>query len=146
MPGMGGLDLQDKLREMCIKVPVIIITGYGDVPMAVRAIKNGAVDFIEKPVSDQVLLDHIHHAIAQDLESRKQHEQNREIRERFSHLTSRERQIMELVVEGLSSREIANHLEVSSKTVEAHRARIMRKMEAKNVPYLIQMHSALSNS
>jgi two-component system, LuxR family, response regulator FixJ len=139
MPGMSGLDLQDYLRENGVDIPIIIITAYGDVPMAVRAIKAGALDFIEKPVCDQVLLDHIHDAIELDQKRRQTKAENQEVAERLETLTKREAEVMNLVVAGMSSKEIAADLGVSFKTIEAHRAKIMKKMDAKSVPHLIHM-------
>tara|TARA_R110002095_G_scaffold83538_3_gene72503 strand:+ start:67 stop:711 length:645 start_codon:yes stop_codon:yes gene_type:complete len=139
IPGMSGLELQEKLRDRGYDIPVVIVSGYGDVPMAVRAMKAGAIDFLEKPVSDQVLLDYIQKAIERDTKNKTDRLQNQEIVERKSTLTRREREVMEHVVSGLSSREIAEVLNVSFKTVEAHRAKIMKKMKAKSVPKLIQM-------
>lgn len=144
MPGMSGLELQDHLREHEINIPIIIITGYGDVPMAVRAMKGGALDFIEKPVCDQVLLEHIHDAIEIDQKRRRIRAGNQEIAERLQTLTKREAEVMELVVEGLSSKETAAQLGVSFKTIEAHRAKIMKKMGAKSVPHLIHMMNLLT--
>lgn len=144
MPGMSGLELQDHLREHEINIPIIIITGYGDVPMAVRAMKGGALDFIEKPVCDQVLLEHIHDAIEIDQKRRRIRAGNQEIAERLQTLTKREAEVMELVVEGLSSKETAAKLGVSFKTIEAHRAKIMKKMGAKSVPHLIHMMNLLT--
>ena len=140
MPGMSGLDLQDHLRAEGVDMPIIIITAYGDVPMAVRAIKAGALDFIEKPVCDQVLLDHIHDAIELDQKKRQTRAENQEVAERLETLTKREAQVMNFVVAGMSSKEIAGELGVSFKTIEAHRAKIMKKMEAKSVPHLIHMN------
>lgn len=140
MPGMSGLELQDHLRSEGIGIPIIIITGYGDVPMAVRAMKAGAMDFIEKPVCDQVLLEHIHDALEVDQKRRQVRTNSREVTERLQSLTRREAQVMEYVVQGLSSKEIAKKLEVSFKTIEAHRAKIMKKMDAKSVPHLIHMN------
>ena len=139
MPGMSGLDLQERLRELGHQIPVIIVTGYGDVPMAVRAMKAGAIDFIEKPVSDQILLDHIQRAIAADVDNHQRQALSAEVLHRVQKLTRRERQVMHLVIAGKSSREIAEELGVSFKTVEAHRAKIMKKMEARSVPHLIRM-------
>ncbi|MFK7777718.1 MAG: response regulator transcription factor [Gimesia sp.] len=139
IPGMSGLELQEKLRERGYDIPVIIVSGYGDVPMAVRAMKAGAVDFLEKPVSDQVLLDYIQKSIERDIKSKQNRLQNKELIERKASLTRREHEVMEHVVSGLSSREIAGLLNVSFKTVEAHRAKIMKKMQVKSVPKLIQM-------
>jgi RNA polymerase sigma factor (sigma-70 family) len=140
MPVMSGLELQDYLREQAVDIPVIIITGYGDVPMAVRAMKAGALDFIEKPVCDQVLLEHIHDAIEIDQKRRLVRADNQEIAERLETLTKREAEVMVFVVAGMSSKEIANELGVSFKTIEAHRAKIMKKMDAKSVPHLIHMN------
>ncbi|MCA9004101.1 MAG: response regulator transcription factor [Planctomycetaceae bacterium] len=139
IPGMSGLELQEKLREQGYDIPVIIVSGYGDVPMAVRAMKAGAIDFLEKPVSDQVLLDYIQKGIETDIKNKQNRVQNQDLMERKDLLTRREREVMEYVVAGFSSREIAEKLNVSFKTVEAHRAKIMKKMQAKSVPKLIQM-------
>ncbi|QDV19357.1 Transcriptional regulatory protein TdiR [Gimesia panareensis] len=139
IPGMSGLELQEKLRERGYDIPVIIVSGYGDVPMAVRAMKAGAVDFLEKPVSDQVLLDYIQKGIERDIKNKAIRLQNKDLLERKATLTRRELEVMDYVVSGFSSREIAEKLNVSFKTVEAHRAKIMKKMQAKSVPKLIQM-------
>ncbi len=139
MPGMSGLELQERLRSMGSQIPVIIITGYGDVPSAVRAMKAGAVDFLEKPIGDQVLLEHIQRAVARDTALRAGRRELQRVRQRLGLLTRREQEVMSLVVEGHSSKEIATQLDVSFKTVEAHRAKIMRKMEARSVPHLIRM-------
>jgi len=139
MPGMSGLDLQDHLRSQNVDIPIIIITAFGDVPMAVRAIKAGALDFIEKPVCDQVLLDHIHDAIELDQRQRQTRTENREVAERLKKLTKREAEVMGYVVAGMSSKKIADELNVSFKTIEAHRAKIMKKMNAESVPHLIHM-------
>ena len=146
MPGMSGLDLQQTLQGMRVELPIILVTGYGDVPMAVRAMKNGAVDFIEKPVSDQVLLDHIRRAIELDAANRRNRAGQMVIHQRIERLTRREHEVMELVVSGKSSKEIAAELEVSFKTIEAHRAKIMKKMQARSVPHLIHMTLSLSES
>ncbi len=139
IPGMSGLELQEKLRDRGYDIPVVIVSGYGDVPMAVRAMKAGAVDFLEKPVSDQVLLDYIQKGIERDINNKKNRSENKELMERKKSLTRRELEVMEHVVSGQSSREIAEILNVSFKTIEAHRAKIMKKMMAKSVPKLIQM-------
>jgi FixJ family two-component response regulator len=144
MPGMSGLDLQDKLRQMDVEIPIILVTGYGDVPMAVRAMKHGAIDFIEKPVSDQVLLDHIWRAIELDTQQRRQRAGQLVIRERIERLTPREREVMNLIIAGKSSKEIAAEQAVSFKTVEGHRASIMKKMQAKGMPNLVHMTLSLS--
>jgi RNA polymerase sigma factor (sigma-70 family) len=139
MPGLSGLDLQDQLRERRIEIPVIFITGYGDVPMAVRAMKAGAVEFLQKPVPDQVLLDHIQAAVARDLSRYRANAERREIAARLSGLTPRERQVLDRVAAGVSNREIGEQLGVSPKTVESHRAKVMRKMQATSVLHLVRM-------
>lgn len=140
MPGMGGLELQQKLANQHNCMPIIILTGHGDVPMAVRAMKTGAVDFIEKPFSDQVLLDRIQHTL--DVH-RKQLDETRtkdDIGSRIRQLSPRERDVMGLVVVGKSNKAIAADLGVSPKTVEVHRARVMEKMQAKSLPELVKLH------
>lgn len=139
MPGMGGLDLQAQLAEQGIRLPVIILTGHADVPIAVSALKAGAVDLIEKPFNGQVLLDRIQHAIQRDAETRRQSAQQFEIGQRLAQLTSRERQVMEMMVAGKASKVIAIDLEISERTVEFHRANIMKKMQARTLAELIQM-------
>ena len=145
MPGMSGLELLSKLGELRVSLPVIIITGHGDVPMAVRALKAGATDFIEKPYNDQVILDCIQSAIQKDAAQREMHVQQRDIEECFHQLTPREREVMAGVVEGLSNKEISRKLDISIKTVEAHRARIMEKMHAGSLSQLVRMALALES-
>ena len=139
MPGLSGLDLQDELRERGAEIPVIVITGYGDVSMAVRAMKAGAAEFLQKPVSDQVLLDHIQTAIARELDRYRSQAERREIAARFATLTPREREVLEHVVTGVPGREIAAKLGVSPKTVESHRAKVMKKMQAGSLLRLARM-------
>ena len=139
MKAMSGLDLQHQLLGQSIHPPIIVITGHGDVPMAVRAVKAGAVDFIEKPFNDQVLLDAVHRALAQDAEHRGQASRLADIRERLGRLTPREREILELVVSGSRNKAIAADLGISQSTVEAHRAKVMEKMEALSLSDLMRM-------
>jgi len=139
MPGMNGLELQRELRDRGIEIPVIVLTGYGDVPTAVRALKGGAVEFLEKPFNDDVLLEQIRLALMLDGRRRRERDVLDLVRERMARLTPREYEILALVVEGLSSKEIAGRLTVSFKTVEAHRAKIMRKMEAESVAQLVRI-------
>ncbi len=139
MPGMSGLELQEHLVRRQIHIPVIIITGHGDVPMAVRAMKAGAVDFIEKPFNDELLLESIRKALAADEKQRGLQSQRASIASRLAHLTPREHEVMEMVTEGRSNKEIALDLSVSAKTVEAHRARVMEKMEAASLAELVRM-------
>lgn len=139
MPGMSGLDLQQHLAARRIYLPIIFITGHGDVQMAVRAVKSGAFDFVEKPFNDQDLLDRIQKAIASDAERGAKEAQRAMLRGRFNSLTGREREVMDLVVEGLSNKAIANMLGLSAKTVEVHRARVMEKMHARSISDLVKM-------
>lgn len=142
MPGLGGLELQDKLNEMGSTLPVIFITGHGDVPMAVEAMQKGAVDFIQKPFRDQELLDRIGEAVKADQEKRTAREEQHAVRERIEKLTNREREVLDLVVTGKPNKVIAYELGVSQRTVEIHRARVMEKMEAKSLADLVRMHMA----
>jgi RNA polymerase sigma factor (sigma-70 family) len=139
MPGMSGLHLLEKLRQAGIDLPVIIITGYGDVPVAVAAMKGGAVDFIEKPFNEQLLLDSVQNALAQDQAQRQSRLRRQEVIQRFASLTPREEEVMKWVVEGLPNKDIAENLAVSRKTVEVHRAKVMAKMQAESLSDLIQM-------
>ncbi|MGB0712428.1 MAG: response regulator FixJ [Gammaproteobacteria bacterium] len=146
MPGMSGLDLQEYLIQESIHIPVIIITGHGDVPMAVRAMKAGALDFVEKPFSDQVLLERIERALEKDTELRAQFERLHDVKERFETLTPREREVMEQVVAGHANKVIAYELDVSMKTVEAHRGKVMRKMRARSLSDLVKMSELLKKA
>ena len=139
MPGMSGLELLDHLNREQMLPPTIIITGHGDVPMAVRAMKSGAVDFIEKPFNDEVLLDSIRRALTAEEERRIGASQVAEIGDRMAHLTPREHEVMLMVTDGKSNKEIANSLGVSAKTIEAHRARVMEKMQAGSLAELVRM-------
>jgi FixJ family two-component response regulator len=139
MPGMSGLQLQRLLPDYGIELPVIIITGHGDVPMAVAAMKHGALDFIEKPCNDQRLVDCVQHALARDQVRRQARRYRKEIGERFRTLTPREREVMERVVKGMPNQLIAETLAVTRKTVEVHRSRVMNKMRAHSVSELVRM-------
>jgi two-component system response regulator FixJ len=139
MPGMSGLELQDRLNERRIEIPVVMITGFGDVPMAVRALKRGAIDFLEKPFTDQDLLDRIHQAIEEDRRRRTDRRQRDDLDKRIARLTTRERQVMMCVLEGKPNKLIAHQLGLSPKTVEVHRARMMDKMKASSLAELAQL-------
>jgi len=145
MPGMSGLDLQNLLLEQPLCPPIIIITGHGDVPMAVRAVQAGAVDFIQKPFNDQALLDSVHRALEHDARQRGEASHIAEIKQKLSRLTPREREVLELVVQGLRNKLIASELSVSQSTVEAHRAKVMEKMEAKTLSDLMRMMLTLES-
>lgn len=144
MRGMSGLDLQDRLAEEPLHPPIIIITGHGDVPMAVRAVKAGAVDFIEKPFNDQLLLDAVHRAIEQDAQRRGRASRLADIHARLEKLTPREREIMDMVVTGNRNKVIAIDLGISQSTVEAHRAKVMEKMQASSLSDLMRMMLSLN--
>lgn len=139
MPGMSGLELQEYLRRNEINIPVIVITGHGDVPMSVRAMKEGAIDFIEKPFNDELLLDAIRNALALDARQREKQALRAELASRLALLTPREHEVMEMVTAGRSNKEIASALGVSAKTVEAHRAKVMDKMKAGSLAELVRM-------
>jgi len=138
MPGMSGLELQQRLIESHSEAPLIFITGHGDVPMAVTAMKRGAADFIQKPFRDQELIDRIHQALEQDKARRAARREEREIRERIKTLTPREAEVMHRVVSGQANKVIAMDLGVSQRTVELHRARVMRKLRMRSLAELVQ--------
>ena len=139
MPGMSGLDLLEKLRENRINLPVIMVTAYADVPMAVRAMQCGACDFIEKPFDASVLLERVNKALRLELAHRTDDEHRREVRQRLDRLTPREREVMNLVVAGMLNKQIAAELGISIKTVETHRACIMDKTAAGSLAELVRM-------
>ena len=139
MPGMSGLDLQEELVTHGIILPVIIITGHADVPMAIRAMKAGAFDFVEKPFNDQILLERIQNAIKCDADTRQRSAHRLAIESRIATLTRREREVMDCVVAGKPNKQIADELGVSMKTVEAHRANMMVKMSADSLSNLVEM-------
>jgi two-component system response regulator FixJ len=139
MPKMSGLELAQKLREQGSRLPVIFITGHGDIPMAVQAIKEGAADFVQKPFRDQDLLDCIHTALAADNRTRSEDSQRAALTIRYDSLTDREREVMLMVVAGKANKVIALDLNLSQRTVEIHRARVMEKMQARSLADLVKM-------
>jgi two-component system, LuxR family, response regulator FixJ len=139
MPGMSGLELQEELRQRDIAIPIIFITGHGDVPMAVEAMKLGALDFLQKPFRDQVVLDRINEALQKDAERRCAARETHVVRERLASLTAREREVMERVVAGQANKVIALDLGVSQRTVEIHRARVMQKMGVRSLAELVRV-------
>ena len=143
LPGMSGLTFHKELANEGVALPVIFITGHGDIPMSVRAMKAGAVEFLTKPFHDQDLLDAIHAAIERDRKRRREAVRFAELRERFATLTVRERQIMSLVVIGRPNKQIAAELTLSEMTVKVHRGQVMRKMHAGSLPELVRMADRL---
>lgn len=139
MPEISGLELQQELLHRHIEIPIVFITGYGDVPMAVEAMKAGAVDFIQKPFRDQELLDCINTALQQDRDWRNQRQEMLEIRKRLETLTPRETEVLDKVVQGCANKVIAMDLGVSQRTVELHRARVMHKMGARSLAELVRV-------
>ncbi len=140
MPGLGGLELQQELINRGNELPIIFITGHGDVPMAVEAMQKGAIDFIQKPFRDQDLLDRIRDALKTDEQRRTQQQKHSEVADRVARLTKREREVFDLVVTGKPNKVIAYELGVSQRTVEIHRARVMEKMQARSLADLVKMH------
>lgn len=139
LPGMSGLELQDYLRRQAIAIPIVFVTGHGDVPSAVHAIKGGAVDFIEKPFSYKAVVQIIRRALERDALAREKRAQRSEHEERLATLTEREREVMRRVIEGKLNKVIADELEISVKTVEFHRAKVMEKMGVSSVAALVQL-------
>ncbi len=139
MRGMSGLELQAHLMQQGATLPVILLTGHGDVPMAVRAVKAGAVDFLEKPVNDQVLLERIRHALTLDAQLRVRHAERADAQRRLDSLTPREYEVMERVVAGLANKQIAIELRISEKTVEVHRKHVMDKVAVGSVAELVAL-------
>jgi FixJ family two-component response regulator len=143
---MSGVELQQRLKAMRCTIPVIFVTGHGDVPMAVEAMHQGAYDFIQKPFRDQELLDRINQALNWDQAHRSEDERRRSVQERFGSLTPREREVMDCVVRGLANKVIAMDLDLSQRTVEIHRARVMEKMNARSLADLVRMSLLISQA
>ena len=143
MPGMSGLDLQEVLNERRCTQPIIFITGHGDIPMAVQAMRNGAADFIQKPFRDQDLIDCIHKALGSARTVHAAQENIGDLRQQYETLTSREREVFERVASGLANKQIAFELDVSQRTVEIHRAHVMEKLNARNLAELVRYHVRL---
>ncbi|MBF0263942.1 MAG: response regulator transcription factor [Gammaproteobacteria bacterium] len=144
MPGMSGLELQQKLVQEKLHPPIIIITGHGDISIAVKAVKAGAVDFIEKPFNNQNMLDVVHRAIEFDSQHRGITSSQIEVEEKYENLTPREKEVMKKVVEGLRNKVIATDLNVTQSTVEAHRSKVMEKMKAQSLSDLMRMGISLN--
>jgi FixJ family two-component response regulator len=146
LPGLSGLDLQRELADAGVHIPIIFVTGHGDIPMSVQAMKAGAVEFLTKPFRDQDLLDAIRHAIARDRIARRQHARNVDLRKRYELLSPREREVFKCVVSGMLNKQIADELGTTERTIKFHRGHIMQKMQGNSLADLVRMAEALGIS
>ncbi len=146
LPGLSGLDLQRELTQSGEPIPIVFITGHGDIPMSVRAIKQGAVEFLTKPFRDQDLLDAIQQAVRADQAAREQRTRAAELRRRYESLTPREREVMRLVVSGSLNKQIASELGTSEITIKTHRGQVMHKMKAESVVELLRMADTIATA
>ena len=143
LPGLSGLDLQKQMAQVGLEIPIVFLTGHGNIPASVQAMKAGAVEFLTKPLDEQKLVDAIHEAIERDRRTRQHQAEIRELRERYDSLTAREQQVMHEGVSGLLNKQIAAALRISEFTVKIHRGQVMRKMRASSLPDLVRMAESL---
>ena len=146
LPRLSGLDLQRELNESNFQIPIIFMTGHGDIPMSVRAMKNGAQEFLTKPVRGQDLLDAVQQAIARDRAARRERAKMADLRTRFDSLTQREREVLDLIVAGLLNKQIAGELNIGEVTIKTHRAHIMQKTQAESLAHLVRMNEKLKSN
>ena len=139
LPGLSGLDLQKRMAEVGLEIPIVFLTGHGNIPASVQAMKAGAVEFLTKPFDEQDLLQAIQEAVERDRQSRRQHAEMRELQNRYESLTAREQEVMQQVVSGLLNKQIAAELNITEYTVKIHRGRVMRKMHAQSLADLVRM-------
>ena len=143
LPGLSGLDLQKRMVEVGLEIPIVFLTGHGNIPASVQAMKAGAVEFLTKPFDEEELLQAIREALERDRRNRQQHTEIRELRDRYESLTAREQEVMQQVVSGLLNKQVAGELEISEFTVKVHRGQVMRKMRADSLAGLVRMADRL---
>lgn len=143
LPGLSGLDLQKRMAEVALQIPIVFLTGHGDIPASVQAMKAGAIEFLTKPVDEEDLLRAIQEAIECDRRTRQQHAEIRDLRNRYETLTAREREVMRQVISGLLNKQVAAELNITEFTVKIHRGQVMRKMRADSLAHLVRMAGSL---